>query len=53
LSDKKYEAELENIFVKIIEKADFLVKLYVPAAYLYKDPSKKREGALLLIKEPS
>lgn len=51
--DRKFEEELENIFVKIIEKADFLVKLQVPAAYLYKDPTHKREGGLILIKEPS
>jgi hypothetical protein len=51
--DKKFEVELENIFVKIIEKADFLVKLQVPAAYLYKDASQKREGGLIMIKEPS
>jgi hypothetical protein len=25
----------------------------VPAAYLFKDPSKKREGTLIMIKEPS
>lgn len=53
MADKKYEAELENIYTKIIEKSDFLVKLQVPAAYLYKDPSKKREGSLIMIKEPS
>jgi hypothetical protein len=27
MADKKYDAELENIYTKIIEKADFLVKL--------------------------
>jgi len=30
-----------------------LVKLQVPAAYLYKDPSHKKEGGLIMIKEPS
>lgn len=27
MADKKYEAELESIYNKIIEKSDFLVKL--------------------------
>jgi len=27
--------------------------LQVPAAYLVKDPTKKKEGSLLFIKEPS
>jgi hypothetical protein len=36
-----------------VEKAEFLVKLQVPVAYLYKDPTKKKEGALLLIQEHS
>jgi len=27
MADKKYDVELENIYEKIIEKADFLVKL--------------------------
>ena len=53
MADKKYESELENIYTKIIEKSDFLIKLQVPAAYLYKDSSKKREGTLIMIKEPS
>lgn len=53
LTDEKYEAELQSIFTKIVEKADFLVKLQVPAAYLFKDPTKKKEGALLMIKDHS
>ena len=52
-AEEKYEAELQSIYSKIVEKAEFLVKLQVPVVYLFKDPNKKKEGALLLIKEPS
>ena len=44
---------MQKIYEKIIEKAEFLVKLQVPAVYLVKDPTKKKEGPLLLIKDPS
>jgi len=46
-ADQKFNIELQSIFTKIIEKADFLVKLKVPAAYLFKDPSLKKQGSLL------
>ena len=52
-ADVKFNAELHKIYEKIIEKAELLVKLQVPAAYLVKDPSKKKEGTLLYIKDPS
>jgi hypothetical protein len=44
---------LQKIFEKIIEKAEFLIKMTVPAAYLVKDPTKKKEGTLLIIQEQS
>jgi len=50
-ADKKFEVELQKIYGKIIEKAEFLVKLQVPVAYLFKDPTEKRSGTLLFIKE--
>ena len=34
ISDTKFDTELDSIFSKIVEKADFLVKLQVPIAYL-------------------
>lgn len=52
-ADERFLAELQSIFQKIVEKAEFLSKLQVPAAYLFKDPSKKKEGPLLIIKEHS
>ncbi|CDW73494.1 UNKNOWN [Stylonychia lemnae] len=52
-ADQKFNVELQKIYEKIIEKAEFLVKLQVPGVYLVKDPSKKKEGALLLIKDQS
>ena len=51
--DKKFDEELQSIFTKIVEKADFLVKLQVPASYLFKDPTKKKEGHLIFIKDHS
>jgi hypothetical protein len=42
---------LAKIFEKIIEKAELLTKLQVPASYLVKDPTKKKEGTLLIIKD--
>jgi len=30
-----------------------MIKLQVPVAYLVKDPTKKKEGTLLFIKEPT
>lgn len=51
LADVKYNAELQKIYEKIVEKAEFLVKLQVPGVYLVKDPSKKKEGPLLMIKD--
>jgi len=53
LFDKKFNEELQTIYTKIIEKAEFLVKLQVPGSYLVKDPTKKKEGVLLMLKEPS
>lgn len=53
LVDKKFIDELQSIFTKIVEKADFLVKLQVPASYLFKDPNKKKEGHLIFIKDHS
>lgn len=44
---------MQKIFEKIVEKSEFLIKLQVPGIYLVKDLSKKKEGALLLIKEPT
>lgn len=51
--DERLVEELQAIYSKIIEKAEFLIKLQVPIAYLVKDPSLKKQGALLLIKDPS
>ena len=51
-TDVKFNAELQKIYEKIVEKSEFLVKLQVPVAYLVKDPTKKKEGTLLFIKEP-
>ena len=53
LLDEKFETELQSIYGKIVEKAEFLVKLQVPLAYLSKDSSLKKHGTLLLIKDPS
>lgn len=53
LTDQRFNEELQAIYGKIIEKAEFLVKLQVPASYLFQDPSKKKEGHILMIKEPS
>jgi len=35
LSDKRFNEELQAIFGKIVEKAEFLVKLQVPGSYLF------------------
>ena len=43
--------ELAKIYEKIIEKAEFLIKLQVPRAYTIKDPTAKKEGTLLIIQE--
>lgn len=51
MADQKFNAELQSIFQKIIEKAEFIVKLQVPVSYLVKDPTKKKEGTLLFIQE--
>jgi len=51
--DERLVEELQAIYTKIIEKAEFLIKLQVPMAYLVKDPSIKKQGTLLLIKDPS
>ncbi len=51
--DDKFNASLQEIYLKIVEKAEFLIKLEVPMAYLVKDPQLKRQGTLLLIKDPS
>jgi len=51
--DERLIADLQTIYSKIIEKAEFLIKLQVPMAYLVKDPSIKKQGALLLLKDPS
>jgi len=53
LADQKFEAELQKIYSKIVEKAEFLIKLQVPVSYLFKDPSKQRQGTLLMISDPS
>jgi hypothetical protein len=49
-ADKKYDAELASIFNKIVEKAQFLVKMQVPFAYLV-NKEKKSGGTLIFIKE--
>ena len=53
LTEKRFNDELQAIYGKIVEKAEFLVKLQVPGSYLFQDPSKKKEGHILIIKEPS
>lgn len=53
IMDERLIAELQSIYSKIIEKAEFLIKLQVPMAYLVKDPSIKKQGTLLLLKDPS
>ena len=50
LADQKLDCEMQQTYAKVVEKAEFLVKLVVPAAYLVKDDSKKK-GTILLIKE--
>jgi hypothetical protein len=40
--DDRLVEELQAIYTKIIEKAEFLIKLQVPMAYLVKDPSIKK-----------
>lgn len=44
---------MEKIYEKIIQKSELIVKLCVPPAYLVKDPTKKKEGNLMFIKEPT
>jgi len=48
--DKRYQEELHDTFNKIVEKAEFLIKLSVPEAFLAKDKSREK-GTLLFIKE--
>ena len=42
IMDERLVADLQTIYSKIIEKAEFLIKLQVPMAYLVKDPSIKK-----------
>lgn len=37
IADQKFEVELQQTFNKVIEKAEFLVKLTVPESFLAKD----------------
>lgn len=44
-------SELHIIYDKIIEKAEFLVKLYVPESYKFKDQLSNKIGGLLFIRD--
>ncbi|CDW82480.1 hect e3 ubiquitin [Stylonychia lemnae] len=50
-TDQKYATELNIIYEKIIEKADFLTKLCVPESYMVKDQLSNKVGNLLFIRD--
>ena len=47
------EEKITKVFDNIVEKAEFLLKLHVPSIFLVKESEKKKQGTLLMIKEPS
>jgi hypothetical protein len=49
---KRLEGKLADIFVKIAEKAQFMIKLNVPSRFRKREPAKEG-GNLLLIKAPT
>lgn len=50
IADKRFNDELQDTFNKVVEKAEFLIKLSIPEAFLVKDQSKEK-GTLLFLKE--
>jgi hypothetical protein len=50
VADKRFNDELQDTFNKVVEKAEFLIKLSIPEAFLVKDQSKEK-GTLLFLKE--
>lgn len=50
VADKRFTDELQDTFNKVVEKAEFLIKLSIPEAFLVKDQSKEK-GTLLFLKE--
>jgi hypothetical protein len=50
VADKRFNDELQDTFNKVVQKAEFLIKLSIPEAFLVKDQSKEK-GTLLFLKE--
>ena len=49
---KRLEAKLSDIFVKITDKSQFMIKLNIPSRFRKREPTKEG-GNLLLIKAPT
>ncbi len=48
LADQRFLVELQDSFSKVVEKAEFLIKLRVPEAFLIKDQNKAKPETQLI-----
>jgi hypothetical protein len=56
IEDEAYnrlEKMLAEIFIKIQSKAAYMVKLNIPPRFRREDPTKTKEGQLMLLRKPS